>query len=223
MKAKCAGRIRIALSRRVVLSQILRCIGAYLNQKRARLLKIAREGEDVLLEYETSLGSQLKESFALSDLYDMWGEDVFTARRARQSVAISINYYSRGERVFEELRCAGVLRPIGQALEDWGIESFSVWPDGSGFMVRDRTHNRAQIQAREKEYRAIGCPLLALLMPIKMAFVWPRGSSRGVLTEVRLKTLNRQDASDDATPIRPPIRTLRLKFCAQRETSLTSG
>ena len=53
--------------------------------------------------------------------------------------------------MFEELRCAGVLRPIGQALENWGIESFSVWPDGSGFMVRDRTHNRAQIQAREKE------------------------------------------------------------------------
>ena len=54
------------------LSQILRCIGAYLNQKRARLLKLAREGEAVLLEYETSLGSQMKESFALSDLYDLW-------------------------------------------------------------------------------------------------------------------------------------------------------
>ena len=54
------------------LSQILRGIGAYLNQKRARLLKIAHEGEAVLLEYETSLGSQMKESFALSDLYDMW-------------------------------------------------------------------------------------------------------------------------------------------------------
>ena len=54
------------------LSQILRCIGAYLNQKRARLLKIAREGEAVLLEYETSLGSQMKESFTLSGLYDLW-------------------------------------------------------------------------------------------------------------------------------------------------------
>jgi hypothetical protein len=43
-----------------------------------------------------------------------------------------------------------VLRPIGQALENLGIESFSVWPDGSGFMVRDRTRNRAQIRAREK-------------------------------------------------------------------------
>jgi hypothetical protein len=54
------------------LSQTLRCIGAYLNQKRARLLKVARDGEAVLLEYETSLGSQIKESFALSGLYDLW-------------------------------------------------------------------------------------------------------------------------------------------------------
>jgi hypothetical protein len=54
------------------LSQTLRCIGAYLNQKRARLLKVARDGEAVLLEYETSLGSQINESFSLSGLYDLW-------------------------------------------------------------------------------------------------------------------------------------------------------
>jgi hypothetical protein len=70
------GQLRRLDSNRVAdagsLSQILRCIGAYLNQKRARLLKLAREGEAVLLEYETSLGSQMKESFALSDLYDLW-------------------------------------------------------------------------------------------------------------------------------------------------------
>ena len=52
--------------------------------------------------------------------------------------------------MFEELRCAGVLRPIGQALENLGIESFSVWPDGSGFMVRDRTRHRMQTTARNK-------------------------------------------------------------------------
>ena len=54
------------------LSQILHCICAYLNQKSANFFKLAREGEAVLLEYETSLGSQMKESFALSDLYDLW-------------------------------------------------------------------------------------------------------------------------------------------------------
>lgn len=52
--------------------------------------------------------------------------------------------------MFEELGCAGVLRPIGQMLENLRIESFSVWPDGDGFMVRDRTRNRAQVTPREK-------------------------------------------------------------------------
>ena len=54
------------------LSQVLRCIGAYLNQKRARLLKLSREAESVLVEYETSLGTHMKEMLSLSDLYDLW-------------------------------------------------------------------------------------------------------------------------------------------------------
>jgi hypothetical protein len=54
------------------LSQVLRCLGAYLNQKRARLLRFTRDGETVSLEYESSLGSQIKESFSAKDLYDMW-------------------------------------------------------------------------------------------------------------------------------------------------------
>jgi hypothetical protein len=54
------------------LSQVLRCIGAYLNQKRARLLKLSREAESVIVEYETSLGTNMKEMLSLSDLYDLW-------------------------------------------------------------------------------------------------------------------------------------------------------
>jgi hypothetical protein len=54
------------------LSQILRCIGAYLNQKRARLCKISRESEFVAIEYETSLGSPIRETLAVKDLYDLW-------------------------------------------------------------------------------------------------------------------------------------------------------
>jgi hypothetical protein len=54
------------------LSQVLRCIGAYLNQKRARLLKLSREAETVAVEYETSLGTTIKEILSLSDLYDLW-------------------------------------------------------------------------------------------------------------------------------------------------------
>jgi hypothetical protein len=54
------------------LPQVLRCLGAYLSQKRARLLKVTRQGEELLLEYETSLGSQRKESFNATAIYDIW-------------------------------------------------------------------------------------------------------------------------------------------------------
>lgn len=54
------------------LSQVLRCIGAYLNQKRARLLKLSREAESVVVEYETSLGTNMKEMLSPSELYDLW-------------------------------------------------------------------------------------------------------------------------------------------------------
>jgi len=54
------------------LSQILRCVGAYLNQKPARLVKIARNAEAVSVEYETSLGSIHKETLEVSQMYDLW-------------------------------------------------------------------------------------------------------------------------------------------------------
>jgi len=54
------------------LSQVLRCIGIYLNQKRASLCKISREIESFVIEYETSLGSRIKETLAVKDLYDLW-------------------------------------------------------------------------------------------------------------------------------------------------------
>lgn len=54
------------------LSQVLRCLGAYLNQKRARLVKISRESESVSVEYETSLGTNIRETLSASDVYDLW-------------------------------------------------------------------------------------------------------------------------------------------------------
>jgi hypothetical protein len=54
------------------LSQILRSIGAYLNQKCARLLKITREADSIFVEYETSVGSKMRETLAMRDLYDLW-------------------------------------------------------------------------------------------------------------------------------------------------------
>jgi hypothetical protein len=71
-----AGRARRGKSEKAAdassLSQVLRCIGGYLSQKRARLLKISRDSDTVAIEYETSMGSQLKETLAVKDLYDLW-------------------------------------------------------------------------------------------------------------------------------------------------------
>jgi len=71
-----AGRARRGRSEKEAdvssLSQGLRCIGEYLNQKRARLVKVTRESESVTIEYATSLGSQIKERFMVKDIYDLW-------------------------------------------------------------------------------------------------------------------------------------------------------
>jgi hypothetical protein len=54
------------------LSQLLRCIGAYLTQKVARLQKLTWQGDALFVEYETSLGSRIQETLVTSDLYDLW-------------------------------------------------------------------------------------------------------------------------------------------------------
>ena len=71
-----AGRARRGHGRQSAeaysVSQILRSIGAYLNQKRARLSKLSREIDTVVVEYQTTLGSHMKETLAIKDLYDLW-------------------------------------------------------------------------------------------------------------------------------------------------------
>ena len=54
------------------LSQFLRTIGAYLNQKQAQLVKLSRNGGSVTLEYETSSGQKVAEVLGVSNLYDFW-------------------------------------------------------------------------------------------------------------------------------------------------------
>ena len=71
------------------LSQVLRCLGAYLNQKRARLLKLTREADILSLEYESSMGILTKESFSVSGMYDMWVRRYLqrAARAGRKALA----------------------------------------------------------------------------------------------------------------------------------------
>jgi hypothetical protein len=54
----------------------------------------------------------------------------------------------------EDLSYAALLRPIGQMLETLRIESFALKPDGDGFIIRDKTRNRAQLTPRERTFLA---------------------------------------------------------------------
>ncbi|HEX7229112.1 MAG TPA: hypothetical protein VF452_01870 [Candidatus Binatia bacterium] len=54
------------------LSQVLRSVGAYLVQKRARLIKLWRDSDSVSLEYQTAAGSMLKDKLVVGELYDLW-------------------------------------------------------------------------------------------------------------------------------------------------------
>ena len=51
-----------------------------------------------------------------------------------------------------ELGYAGLLRPVGQTLDNLRIESFMVVTHDDGFIVRDKTRNRAQLTPREKTF-----------------------------------------------------------------------
>lgn len=53
------------------LSQALRDIGAYLDQKYSRLLRLSFTGENFEVFYESSLGSQFNERFTAAQLYDL--------------------------------------------------------------------------------------------------------------------------------------------------------
>jgi hypothetical protein len=60
----------------------------------------------------------------------------------------------KGSPMVEDLSYAVLLRPIGQILETLRIESFAVKPDGEGFIIRDKTRNRAQLTPRERTFLA---------------------------------------------------------------------
>jgi hypothetical protein len=53
---------------------------------------------------------------------------------------------------FKQVGYATMLRPVGQTLDDLRIESFTVITDEDGFIVRDKTRNRAQLTPREKAF-----------------------------------------------------------------------
>jgi hypothetical protein len=56
------------------LSQLLRTIGAYVAQKRARLVKIVRYRESLVIEYDTVGGERREETVSAANLYEFWAQ-----------------------------------------------------------------------------------------------------------------------------------------------------
>jgi len=54
------------------LSQILRAVGGYVDQKGGRLLEFRKAADEVTIEYESALRKKMTEQFTVASLYDYW-------------------------------------------------------------------------------------------------------------------------------------------------------
>jgi hypothetical protein len=54
------------------LSQILRAVGGYVDQKGGRLLEVRKAAGEVTIEYESALRKKMTEQFTVASLYDYW-------------------------------------------------------------------------------------------------------------------------------------------------------
>ena len=54
------------------LSQVLRTVGWYVDQKKGHLQRISKNGDTVRVSYTAALGMQKTESLTLLQIYDMW-------------------------------------------------------------------------------------------------------------------------------------------------------
>ena len=64
------------------LSQILRAVGAFVDQKQGRLLGVTKDGQDISIEYESALKRDMTEKFTVASLYDYWVK-MYLRRRDR--------------------------------------------------------------------------------------------------------------------------------------------
>ncbi len=64
------------------LSQVLRAVGAFVDQKQGRLTSITMAGQDITIEYESALRQNLTEKFTVATLYDYWVK-MYLKRRQR--------------------------------------------------------------------------------------------------------------------------------------------
>ncbi len=64
------------------LSQILRAVGAFVDQKQGRLLAVTKDGQEISIEYQSALNRDLTEKFTVASLYDYWVK-MYLRRRDR--------------------------------------------------------------------------------------------------------------------------------------------
>jgi hypothetical protein len=53
-------------------SQIVRAVGAIIDQKEGKLLALTKEDQKITVEYESALQQRISEEFTVSSLYDYW-------------------------------------------------------------------------------------------------------------------------------------------------------
>lgn len=54
------------------ISQVLRAIGAYVDQKQGQLLSVTKDGQELKVEYNSLSKQTITENFTVSSLYDFW-------------------------------------------------------------------------------------------------------------------------------------------------------
>lgn len=64
------------------LSQMLRAVGAFVNQKQGRLLGVSMDGHDIAIDYESALKQKTTEKYTKASLYDYWVK-MYLHRRER--------------------------------------------------------------------------------------------------------------------------------------------
>jgi len=64
------------------LSQVLRAVGAFVDQKQGRLTSVKMASQDITIEYESALKQNVTEKFTVATLYDYWVK-MYLKRRQR--------------------------------------------------------------------------------------------------------------------------------------------
>lgn len=65
------------------LSQVLRAVGGYVDQKGGWLFGVTKANEDITIEYDSALRKKMTEQFTVASLYDYWVK--MYLRRKRRS------------------------------------------------------------------------------------------------------------------------------------------